>query len=103
MEGNGCKNLIKEADKLQSSKIHDQVGIFKIMPIIAAFKTMDEVVDRCFTAGKVGPSLNIHMEDLLKVLNAVKHIDDVAETLKLRILTDHAEECMKFIRKWNEI
>ena len=68
------------------------------MPIIAAFKVKDKVVDCCFTAGKVSPSLNLYMEELCKALDAVKHIDEVSKTLKLHVLTDHVEECLKFIK-----
>lgn len=95
-EGNGCRKLIKEVDKLQ--EILSEAEIFKVMPIIAAFKAMDKVVNSCFTAGKVDTSWSSYMEELRKSLDAVKHIGDVSETLKLHVLTDHVGECLKFIK-----
>lgn len=96
-EGDGCRKLIKEADQLRDEKIYGDVGIFKILPIIAAYKAMDKVVNCCFGARKVGPSLGLYMKELRKALDAVKYIDDVSETLKIHVLTNHIEECLEFI------
>lgn len=97
-EGNGCRKLLKEADKLHDIEIYNEVGIFKILPIIEAFKAMDKVVNCCFASKKVGSTLVSDMARLRKALDAVKLIDDLSETLKLHVLTDHVEQCLKFIK-----
>lgn len=35
-EGNACRTLLKEADKLEDPEIYKDVGIFKVIPYISA-------------------------------------------------------------------
>ncbi|CAH1106663.1 unnamed protein product [Psylliodes chrysocephalus] len=93
-EGNACRKLLTEADKLNDPEIYKDVGIFKIMPYIAAFKAMNKVVISSFTSGKVGPLISDHVKELRKCLDS---IENVSCTLKIHVLLDHLEECLSFI------
>lgn len=107
-EGNACRKLLKEADKLNDPEIYEAVGFFKMLPFIAAFKAMNKVVDCCFIAGKVGDLLDKYMYELRKALDAVKYIDDVSESLKLHVWREHIEKGLTFIEnnegygKWSD-
>lgn len=51
-EGNQCRKLLKEADKLQDPEIYELAGPFRLQPYIAAFKAMNKIVEKCFAAKK---------------------------------------------------
>ena len=54
-EGNACRTLLKEADKLENQEIYETVGVFKIIPFVNAYKAMNKSVNCCFTSGKGTP------------------------------------------------
>lgn len=91
-EGNACRKLLKEADKLNDSEI--TCNQLQIQPYISVFKAMNKVVDSCFSTRKVSENLDLHLEMLKKCFYAVPH---VSETLKIHILLNHIQECVKFI------
>lgn len=93
-EGNACRQLLKQADELQNPEIYNDVGVFKIIPYIAAFKAMNKVVNCCFISGKVGPSLDEYINELDI---ALKSIDNVSRTLKLHVILAHVKEGLKYI------
>lgn len=93
-EGNACRKLLKEADKLYDEEIYGKVGLFKIIPYIAAYKEMNKVVDCCFTSGKIGPSIDSHINELGK---ALKSIENLSETLKIHVILAHVKESLQFI------
>ena len=47
-EGNGCRRLLRGADQLRT--LAEQAGIFSIIPVLAALKSIHEVVSSCFGA-----------------------------------------------------
>lgn len=93
-EGNACRKLLKEADRLTDPVFYRDAGIFKIMPYIAAFKAMNKVVNCCFTSGKVGDSLDSYIEELK---NALKSIENLSETLKIHVILSHVKEGFQYI------
>ena len=97
-EGNACRKLVKESDRLKDIEICGEVGIFKILPFIAAFKAMDKVVNCCFTSGKVGSSLDDYIEELKQALES---IEQLSETLKIHVILSHVKEGFKFIENNN--
>lgn len=97
-EGNACRMLLKEADKLKDSEIYQAVGIFKIIPYINAFNAMNKIVNCCFTSGKVGPSLDDHIKELDY---ALKSIQKLSRTLKIHIILTHIKESLLFIENNN--
>ena len=48
-EGNACRNLLKEADRLNDPDIYQNIGTFELVPFISAFKAMDKLVHTCFS------------------------------------------------------
>lgn len=48
-EGNQCRKLLSEADKLLDNEIFVDVGYFCLVPYVNAFKIMDEIVSDCFS------------------------------------------------------
>ena len=93
-EGNACRKLLKEADKLNDPKIYVDVGYFSVIPYIHAYKAMNKLVDCCFTSGKRGMLINSHINELR---NALKSIGDISETLKIHVILEHVESCLQFI------
>lgn len=93
-EGNACRTLLKEADKLLDPEIYEKVGIYKLIPYVNAFKEMNKIVDCCFTSGKIGSLLDTHIKNLHY---ALKSIDKLTETLKIHIILSHIKESLLFI------
>ena len=100
-EGNVCRKLLKHADKLNDPDIYRKVGILALMPFINAFKSMDRVVNCCFTSGKVGPGLTGYIEQLSKDFEALQMAEDISETLKIHVMRTHVEQCLTFIENNN--
>jgi len=100
-EGNACRKLLKEAHKLKDPEIYEKVGYLKIIPFFNAFVIMNKVVDCSFTSGKVGPELDIHLNELNEALDALHEIEDVSITLKIHVLKTHIKECLQFIEHNN--
>lgn len=48
-EGNACRKLLQQSDKLLDIEIYEHVGPFKIHPYVAAVKTMNKIVHDCFS------------------------------------------------------
>lgn len=93
-EGNACRKLLIEADKLNDPQIYKDVGIFKIIPYIAAFKAMNKVVTCSFTSGEVDPLVGDRLKELRGCLDS---IENLSRTLKIHVLLDHLEECLSYI------
>lgn len=90
--GNACRKMLKESDKLNDPEIYKAVGYFKIAPFIANFKAMNKILNCSFTSGKVGPSLNSHIDELRRV---VEHLD-ISKTLKIHVIVDHLKESLQY-------
>lgn len=96
-EGNACRKMLKNAQELRDFEIYKDVGIFKIIPFITAFEAMNKVVECCFSARKVGPSLEKDMKILRKAIDDLEVINDVSETLKIHVLKEHVEQSLRYI------
>lgn len=91
------RKQLEEVVKLEDQKMYKDVGFFGIVPYIAAFKSINKVVDCYFTSKSwTGPSLAEHIMDLHKSLKA---IDNLYETLKIHVILQHVEERLIFIEK----
>lgn len=93
-EGNACRKLLTEVDKLEDPEIYKDVGYFRIVPYISALKAMNKVVNCCFTAGKVGPSLDTYISELD---TALKSIENLSTTLKIHVILAHIQESFQYI------
>lgn len=51
-EGNACRKLLKESDKLLDPEIFSNINPIQLVPFISAFKAMDKVVSSCFSTKK---------------------------------------------------
>lgn len=88
-EGNACRKLLREADKLEDPEIYDEVGIFKIQPFIASFKAMNTIVDIYFTTNIVNiTNINKHLTALRRAFQST----NVSQTLKIHVILDHLEQ-----------
>lgn len=101
-EGNACRKLLKEADKLVDAEITSDP--IMIQPYISAFKAMNKVVHGCFSTKKVSTDINKHLEELSKCFYAIPNL---SETLKIHILLNHVEDSIDFINNqglglWSE-
>lgn len=52
-EGNACRKLLKEADKLKDPEILVHVNELQVFPFIRALQIMTRIVDSCFTTQAV--------------------------------------------------
>lgn len=94
-EGNACRKLLKEADKLNDKRIFQEKGPLALVPYIAAFKAMDEMVKFCFSVKDIDPDVNIN-----KILNELERCikaTEVSKTLKLHVTLSHIKQCLEFI------
>lgn len=58
-EGNACRKLLKEADKIIDKEIHAGISPLLLVPYVSAFKTMDKIVNFCFSTKRTNPIDNI--------------------------------------------
>lgn len=93
-EGNACRALLKNADRLDSQTIWGDVGYFAVVPYINAFNNMNKVVHCAFTSKQVGEGLRSYLDELEKSLVAV---EEVSETLKIHVLRCHVMDCLEFL------
>ncbi|CAH1107748.1 unnamed protein product [Psylliodes chrysocephalus] len=92
-EGNACRKLLKNADKLNDQDIYGHVGYFKILPFIQAFKEMNKLVDCCFSTGPVYSDIEPRVNELRRAFLAT----GISETLKIHVLTRHLTDCLEFL------
>lgn len=94
-EGNACRKLLEEADKLFDREIYGKVGIFAVSPYVHTFKAMDNLVKCCFGTTKIGSntSLQKYIEEVRKNYRA---LENVTVTLKIHVLLEHLEDCICF-------
>lgn len=95
-QGNACRKMLQEADKLLNPVIYQEVGLFRIIPCVTAFKEMNKLVENCFSI-RVTDKLILkeQIDKLRKALAAV----EVSDTLKLHILMWHIEDCLDSLRE----
>lgn len=93
-EGNHCRKLIKSADGLLDYQIYEDVGYFKLIPYVQAFKTMDAIVNNCFSKKvKDFVGLSAKILELKKILYDI----DVSQSLKIHVLLDHVVESLQYL------
>lgn len=92
-EGNACRRLLKEADKLHDPDICGKVGEKALHPYISAFNAMNKVVDSCFSNENFDNDLD---QNLLELSEAFKSTG-VSKTLKIHVLLDHLKQCLEFL------
>lgn len=70
-EGNQCRKLLKEADKLQDPEIYKDIGPFRLQPFITSFKAMDKIVNTCFSAKQADlRDIDKNLRELRKALKS---------------------------------
>ncbi|CAH1104522.1 unnamed protein product [Psylliodes chrysocephalus] len=94
-EGNACRKLLEEADKLFDLEIYGKVGIFAVTPYVQTFKAMDNLVKCCFGTTKSGSNTCLQ-KCIEEVRKNYKAIENVTVTLKIHVLLEHLEDCICF-------
>lgn len=84
-EGNECRKLLKNADKLNDPEITQKVGNLRLVPYISAFKAMDRLVTSCFSAKKITADLDPILKEVRRAFLAT----EVSHTLKTHVLLQH--------------
>lgn len=92
-EGNACRKLLKEADKLKDPEILINVNELQVLPFIRALQIMNRIVDSCFSTKAVDAHLERHIRELESVFKAT----GLTETLKIHVLVAHISECVQFL------
>lgn len=93
-EGNACRRLLLEADKLMDPKIyHDHGSGLALLPFVNAFKAMNKIVECCFSNTRTDSDLSSCIKELKRALLAT----EVSETLKIHVVLEHVEECLGFL------
>lgn len=95
-EGNACRRLLKEADKLLDPLIYEKVGQLSIVPYVSAFKAMNRIVENCFSTKTTDVS---SLKNEIAYLKKVVSSTDVSITLKMHILLDHLDEGLSFLNE----
>lgn len=91
-EGNACRKLLKESDMLRDPAVCGN-DVLKIEPFIAVFKTMNKIVECCFSTSIVNNDLPKYIAELRVFYKAL----DMAQTLKIHIVLEHLVSGLKFL------
>lgn len=93
-EGNHCRKLLKNAEKLLDPEIYQEKGYFSLIPYVSAFKTMDKIVNNCFSK-KVNDrsELKKNIEELRLHLQGI----ETTETLKIHVLLCHLIQSLDYL------
>ena len=94
-EGNACRTLLREADKLVDKEIYVDVGPFAITPYVTAFKIMNKIVSSCFSIKRLESIADI--EKLIKELQSALLSTYTTETLKMHVLLQHLTQCLELL------
>ncbi|CAH1109213.1 unnamed protein product [Psylliodes chrysocephalus] len=92
-EGNACRILLKEAERLNDTEICQECGYFRIFPFIAAFKIMDQLVENCFRVERRPCNVEKLVGDFHKVVEST----GVTITLKLHVILTHLKGSLEFL------
>lgn len=93
-EGNACRKLLKEADGLKDPNIYGELGELGILPFIIFLKSMNKVVDDCFSIKYNKEHFDEHLKQLTKAFEA---IESLSQTLKIHVLLKHLKHCLDFL------
>ena len=86
-EGNACRRLIKEAEKLYDKDILKHISAIRLMPFVESFKAMDKIVTNCFSS-----KVQVNKYELKKYFVHLENVFKATElsyTLKIHILLNH--------------
>lgn len=94
-EGNACRRLLKESDRLFDLDVLGNVMPIQIQPFVSVFKSMNKVVESCFSTKKYGSVSDLakNIDELKKTFKAI----DVSETLKIHVALHHLQHCLHFL------
>ena len=93
-EGNQCRKLLREGDKLQDSEIYEAVGPYRLQPYIASFKAMNKIVVSCFSTKQV--DLCDFDTNISELRNALKSTG-VSQTVKIHVILDHLKQAIMLL------
>ena len=94
-EGNACRTLLREADKLVDKEIYVDVGPFAITPYVTVFKIMNKIVSSCFSIKRLESIADIGK--LIKELHSALLSTYTTETLKMHVLLQHLTQCLELL------
>lgn len=96
-DGNSCRRLLKEADKIFDSEICENGDKLRFIPIVETFKALNKIVECCFSVKKIDENVHEHIKRFKKVYLVTK----ISETLKVHVLVSHLEQCLKLLNTSN--
>lgn len=97
-EGNQCRKLLKNADKLLDHEIFGNIGYFCLVPYASAFKIMDQIVSDCFSN-----KLKTNKDSLRKKIDELKlnlRAINVTDSLKIHVLLSHLVDCLDYLHSY---
>ncbi|KAJ8669275.1 hypothetical protein QAD02_000534 [Eretmocerus hayati] len=104
-EGNACRKMIQEADKLLHSDMSEDVGKVGLIPFVNVFKSWDKIVSNFFVAERVISrcDLNEHLQDFRSDFLST----GVSDTLKVHIAINHLADPLELLNNdrlgtWSE-
>lgn len=99
-EGNACRRLVREYEKLRDPDIYKDVGELAIIPYISVFRFMDNLVQCCF-GEKISTEINFDkcIKDLEYALGGLP----TTVTLKIHVLLLHVKQCLKNLQPGNAL
>ena len=69
-EGNACRLLLKEADRLADTDVLEDTPLVEIIPFIQTLKIMNKLVDASFQSGRLDNKWQKHVNELKRVYSA---------------------------------
>lgn len=92
-EGNACRRLLKEADKLNDKDILQSIPILKVIPFIQLLKTFNKLVDATFKSEHLHNDWQQYVNELKLIFPAT----GLSHTLKVHVLFEHLEHGLHFL------
>ena len=85
LEGNACRKLLKQADRILDPEVLGNVPSLMVQPIVHAVKCMDKLVTASFSTDIITEDLDPLINDLTKAVLAT----DMHMTLKMHVILSH--------------
>lgn len=92
-EGNACRRLLKESDRLYDKDILTDTSLFEIEPFVQTLKALNKLVDATFKSGRVHGEWQEHIKQLKKCYEAT----GLSHSLRIHVLLEHLCHGLHFL------
>lgn len=92
-EGNACRRLLREHDKLNDIDILQNTPILRIIPFIQTLKSLNKLVDASFKCERLDMTWKVYVEEFKRNFAST----GLSNTLKVHVLLEHLQHGLYFL------